>query len=128
MTESNVSAERDRLIHILVVHYDMFRDKAEEAADLFLHDKALALRTPSDGVKPLKWGETSYGKPEAITVAGTYRITDAWDGGFNVNRGNVSFQSEDGRKNFPTIEAAKAAAQADFEQRILSALSQEAPK
>lgn len=36
-----VSTERDRLIHILVVHFDMFRDKAEGAADLFLHHKTL---------------------------------------------------------------------------------------
>ena len=74
-------------------------------------------------VKPLVWGTTSYGSPEALSVAGTYRISDAWDGGFNVNRGNLSFQSEDGRKNFPTITEAKAAAQADFEQRILSTLA-----
>ena len=46
------SDDRDRLIHILVVHYDMFRDKAEEAADLFLHDKVLAaakVRANSEG-------------------------------------------------------------------------------
>jgi hypothetical protein len=39
-----ISDDRDRLIHILVVHFDMFRAKAEEAADLFLHDKTLAAR------------------------------------------------------------------------------------
>jgi hypothetical protein len=39
---NKTSKDRDRLIHILVVHFDMFRDKAEEAADLFLHDKTLA--------------------------------------------------------------------------------------
>lgn len=38
----SIETDRDRLIHILVVHYDMFRHKAEEAADLFLHDKVLA--------------------------------------------------------------------------------------
>lgn len=36
-----ITAQRDRLIHILVVHFDMFRDKAEQAADLFLHDQSL---------------------------------------------------------------------------------------
>lgn len=40
-----ISGQRDRLIHILVVHYDMFREKAEEAADLFLHDQTLSLRS-----------------------------------------------------------------------------------
>lgn len=44
MTDSKITDERDRLIHILVVHFDMFRDKAEEVADLFLHDKTLASR------------------------------------------------------------------------------------
>ena len=40
-----LSNERDRLIHILVVHFDMFRAKAEEAADLFLHDRTLSRRS-----------------------------------------------------------------------------------
>lgn len=41
----SISDERDRLIHILVVHFDMLRAKAEEAADLFLHDKTLSRRS-----------------------------------------------------------------------------------
>lgn len=39
---ASLSADRDRMIHILVVHFDMFRDRAEAAADLFLHHKTLA--------------------------------------------------------------------------------------
>lgn len=56
-----LSVDRDRLIHILVVHYDMFRDKAEEAADLFLHDKTLS--TPPVGAEtgvPVATNETVY--------------------------------------------------------------------
>lgn len=37
----SIEKDRDRLIHILVVHCDMPRKKAEEAADLFLHDKKI---------------------------------------------------------------------------------------
>lgn len=47
--QSAIDADRDRLIHILVVHFDMLRAKAEEAADLFLHDKVLAARNVDDG-------------------------------------------------------------------------------
>lgn len=85
--------------------------------------RAPASKPDEVAIKPLEWGETSYGSPEAISVAGIYRVTDAWDGGFNVNRGQVSFRGEDGRTNFPTMIAAKAAAHADYERRIRSALT-----
>lgn len=45
LNEKALEQDRARLIHILVVHFDMFRDKAEEAADLFLHDKTLVARS-----------------------------------------------------------------------------------
>lgn len=77
----------------------------------------------STAVKEIVWGETSHGTPEANTVVGSYRITKAWDNGFNVNRGDITFQDADGRKNFATVEAAKAAAQSDFNARILSAIT-----
>ena len=52
-----LSDERDRLIHILVVHFDMFRAKAEEAADIFLHDKTLSRRSvdTADGLEAVAW-------------------------------------------------------------------------
>lgn len=82
------------------------------------------------GVKPrvklLVWGETSYGSPESFTVTGVYRINGAFDGGWSVPApGRRMLVSSDGRQNFPTIEEAKAAAQADYEARIMSALEDE---
>lgn len=73
-------------------------------------------------VKPFIWSETSYGTPEAYTLAGVYRIKDATDGGYNVVRGKDVLHDVDGRRNFPTIEAAKSAAQADYTARVLAAL------
>lgn len=70
MTET-LNADRDRLIHILVVHFDMFRAKAEEAADLFLHDKALALRTRTDGVEPAEWQVEAAYEAAAKVLQGT---------------------------------------------------------
>lgn len=62
---SPIGSERDRLIHILVVHFNMLRTKAEEAADLFLHDKALAARraanTPVDDDEQTPFGH-EYGE------------------------------------------------------------------
>lgn len=73
-------------------------------------------------VKALEWGKTSYGTPEAITIAGVYRINESMAGGWAVVAGSRVLQSEDGRVNFPTQAEAKAAAQTDFDQRIRSAL------
>jgi len=79
-----------------------------------------ALR-PGPVIKPLVWGKTSYGTPEVYSVVGVYRINNAVNGGFTVVAGNLVLTDTDGRSNFPTMEAAKAAAQAHYEQRILSA-------
>ncbi|NGO63913.1 hypothetical protein G6N76_09515 [Rhizobium daejeonense] len=74
-------------------------------------------------VKPLKWDKNSYGGSEAMSAVGVFRIVDAWSGGWSVSRNNgMPLQTTDGRKNFATIEAAKSAAQSDYETRILSAL------
>lgn len=78
--------------------------------------------TDRPAIKPLEWGETSYGTPEVNTVVGVYRLNRAGDGGWRVSvKSEVLFDS-DGRTNFATIEAAKAAAQSDFESRIRSCL------
>lgn len=78
--------------------------------------------TDRPAIKPLFWGETSYGTPEVNTVVGVYRLNRAGDGGWRVSvKSEVLFDS-DGRTNFATIEAAKAAAQQDYERRIRSCL------
>lgn len=78
--------------------------------------------TDRPAIKPLEWGKTSYGTPEVNTVVGVYRLNRAGDGGWRVSvKSEVLFDS-DGRTNFATIEAAKAAAQADFASRIRSCL------
>lgn len=71
---------------------------------------------PAQGVKikPLEWRETT---------AGTAKLT-AWksDGGtivYNHTFGEYIFRT----RAFPTLDAAKAAAQADYERRILAALA-----
>lgn len=77
-------------------------------------------------VKALDWGETSYGRPEASTVVGVYRIYESVSGGWSASRGGLHadvLKDKDGRKNFATLDAAKAAAQADYETRIRSALA-----
>lgn len=73
-------------------------------------------------VKALEWGSTSYGTPEVFTDVGVYRIVSAWNGGWSLTRNNSSILDSDGRSNFLTQEAAKAAAQADYAARILSAV------
>ena len=81
-------------------------------------------------VKALDWGETSYGRPEASTVVGVYRIYESVSGGWSASRGGLHadvLKDKDGRKNFATLDAAKAAAQADYETRIRSALAAPVP-
>jgi hypothetical protein len=81
--------------------------------------------TSSDLVKAIEWGTTSYGKPEAFTVAGTYRVYESVSGGWSASRGGLHGQVlevGDGRTNFATLDEAKAAAQADYTARILSAI------
>lgn len=74
------------------------------------------------GIKALEWGKTSYGTPEVNTIVGVYRLNGAWSGGWSVNIKSEVLRDSDGRTNFATVDAAKAAAQADYEARIRSAL------
>jgi hypothetical protein len=76
-------------------------------------------------VRDLIWGTTSYGAPEAASIVGMYRVVDAVSNGWSVTAGGLHsrvLQTSDGRLNFATVDDAKAAAQADYETRILSAL------
>jgi hypothetical protein len=77
-------------------------------------------------VKPLEWGETSYGRPEAFSIIGVYRVNEAINGGWSVVFSGLhgrALEGHDGRTNFVTIDAAKAAAQAHFEAAIRKTIS-----
>lgn len=76
-------------------------------------------------VKELVWGTTSYGAPAAETIVGIYRVVEAISKGWSVTVGGLHsrvLQTSDGRLNFATVDEAKAAAQLDYETRILSAI------
>jgi hypothetical protein len=93
----------------------------------YTHDEVQAAIAAAmmGAVKPLEWGGY-YGR-SAANPWGGYHITDRegpnqdydWFGWTQLSRGGFDESDED----YPTIEAAKAAAQADYQARILSALS-----
>lgn len=73
-------------------------------------------------VEPLEWERLSNGNLRALGAFGYRYIVHARSGSFLLHHaGSLSDDS------FETEEAAKAAAQADYERRILSALSQPHP-
>lgn len=129
----------EKMREVFARRFPMCRDCADSGpicptqrlpCDMSAHFDALSALTRSDPavrdrVKPLEWGKTSYGTPEAISVVGVYRINSAMNGGFTVVFGGLrgrALSGPDGRTNFADEGAAKIAAQADYEQRILSAL------
>jgi hypothetical protein len=75
------------------------------------------------GVKPLEWGadytdHSGYRSSAARSIVGSYEIYHLKaDGGIKVEHGGVGLGTAE------TWDAAKAAAQADYSARILSALS-----
>lgn len=91
-------------------------------------------------VKPLEWEDVDRGrctKWQASALGGAYELVDFGkdDPGFAVNfywgqplsfwfiQGDPDEWGPTGPKMFPTLDEAKAAAQADYEARILSALT-----
>jgi hypothetical protein len=77
-------------------------------------------------VKLLEWEGSGYGVTSRA-LGGTYCINNAHCGGYNCHTPYVKrpIPSHDGRTNHATINDAKAAAQADYERRILSTLEVE---
>lgn len=92
------------------------RDTEEEAAAAWNRRSSAALsieQTQPVQVKALEWRrEAPY---HVARVFGGLYAVEAWDGG-------VTLSGIPGRRDFKDIEAAKAAAQQDYETRILSAL------
>jgi len=98
-----------------------------------------AVGPESVAVKPLEWVDADEGmctKWRAAALGGHYELVDFGkdDPGFAVNfhwgrplsfwfiQGEPDERGPTGPKIFPTLKAAKAAAQADYERRIRSAL------
>lgn len=89
--------------------------------------RALRSATPMPGVKPLEWREFAtsrhdygHGVWDANGPWTTYSIWDCFEAGFDDED---RYYARAISKSFHTVEAAKAAVQADFEARILSALT-----
>jgi len=104
---------------------EAFEDQSEDTKNRWRKFARAALSASGAGrasVKPLEWRETSYGLPETLTVVGVYRIVHAGNGGWLVSVKGDALPANDGRTNFATLDDAKAAAQADYERRIMSAL------
>ena len=117
--------------------------KPDHADDCLWLERIAALSTTTAReavrVKPLEWVDADEGmctKWRAAALGGHYELVDFGkdDPGFAVNfhwgrplsfwfiQGEPDERGPTGPKIFPTLEAAKAAAQADYEARILSAL------
>lgn len=71
-------------------------------------------------VKPLEWGSPLAGFHPAILPFGG-KMEIMWDQVHGVET-FILHPGTQHRRHFPTLEAAKAAAQADYEARILAAL------
>jgi hypothetical protein len=67
-------------------------------------------------VKPLEWHDNRH----AQSILGVYSINSWSSGAFSILRPNKGYPDNN---SFPTVDEAKAAAQADYESRIFSALS-----
>jgi Lar family restriction alleviation protein len=81
-------------------------------------EAALSILPAGGGVrvKPLEWHDNRH----AQSILGVYSINSWSSGAFSILRPNKSYPDNN---SFPTVDAAKAAAQADYESRIFSALS-----
>lgn len=107
--------------------YVSFYPSLQDCKRLYATALSAAPSSPVTGgvVKAIEWGKTSYGRPEAYTAVGVYRINEAMNGGWSVTSKNDVLRDTDGRSNFPTIEAAKAAAQQHYTKAIFSCLNSE---
>lgn len=70
-------------------------------------------------IKPLEWGEPVHGAWHAVAVVGYSAFQDMGNDKYFVR---VGFPAEDFLGPFDTLEAAKAAAQQEYETRIRSAI------
>jgi hypothetical protein len=129
MTET-LEAQIDRLANFIIAEVPGEPSQSEGAVDTAIRwmRSALAARSaPEAGkavVKPLEW-ESERTLHIADWLAGTYIISTRIDGSAILKKSIYGKDPE--RTECASFQAAKAAAQADFEQRILSALASVAP-
>jgi hypothetical protein len=101
------------------------RDAKIKAAEAEVATLRAELDAARGRVKPLEWDdfEDGAGAKAPIAVGLSYLITRWADGRFEieVSAPGISFGFE-GDRYYPTLEVAKAAAQADYTARILAAL------
>jgi hypothetical protein len=123
LREDIVRAAREAVAH------DPEANISSEGVRTIIETALLALRsaTPMPGVKALEWREFAtsrhdygHGVWDANGPWTTYSIWDCFEGGFDDED---RYYARAISKSFHTVEAAKAAVQADFEARILSALT-----
>lgn len=82
-----------------------------------------ALPAVTVGVKPLVWEDMGENFAKAAApLFGNIRCERYGEGGFTISWSVPGFAGQFTLGSFPTLEAAKAAAQADYEARILAAL------
>lgn len=94
------------------------RATMESVAETIEKALSAALSTePAMKVKPLVWEQVSPRCWDSDGMGKLYRVLNREDGSADLK--NNQFERGD---NYPDLEAAKAAAQADFDQRIRSAL------
>ena len=75
-------------------------------------------------VKPLEWQDDHYGEEaQADTPWGMWCVTKSYNDSENKRSAHFTPSFRVKRSIHPDVKAAKAAAQADYEARILSALS-----
>lgn len=100
-------------------HYDSRHDW-NTRADIPATDEQIAARL-HECVKPLEWVDSGI-ESHATTMFGSYLIANCHEEGFGL--WTVGADIEDGPNlgYFPTLEAAKAAAQAHYTAQIMAAL------
>lgn len=71
--------------------------------------------------KPMEWvkADGPYGNIECDTIVGRYKTNGAHNGGFTVSVGKRILKTPEGLTNFPTLEAAKSAAEAHRNEKLL---------
>ena len=116
--------EADRAIANLQREYDKRGDRISELEAV--RDAALSATIPAvaPGVRVLEWRDSSVPANavcHAVAAFGTYFIDACLEGYFSVT------YDDNGVARCKGLEAAKAAAQADYEARIITALDTPAP-
>lgn len=120
-------AELEAEVERLTKNLYLTRNERDNLSDNVTRLESEALsRTGAVKVKALDW-EAREERRLGATTEKFWRAQTAFDWGYRVKAYGKGFSFDDAT-GYPTIDAAKAAAQADYERRILSALEPAAPE